>query len=115
MHFRTRIIPEAAMNIFTGNLPREFTEEGLRELFQKYGQVRTVTIIRDRYTNLSRGFGFCEMPVQTEAEAAIVGLDGMEINGRFLDVSIAVPRKSTHGKGGKEKKPDLSWRFKYLR
>ncbi len=112
------------MNIFAGNLSRELTEDDLRELFTKYGRVKSVNIIRDRYTKLSRGFGFCDMPVQEEAEAAIIGLDGMQVMGRYLDISVAVPRKpqkpgetrNGNGRpiGGKKGRPEQNWRFRYL-
>lgn len=80
------------MNIYVGNLPREATEDNLREAFEAYGKVDSVTIIKDKFTHESRGFGFVEMPVKAEAEAAIAGLNGTDMMGRTLTVNEAKPR-----------------------
>ena len=80
------------MNIYVGNLSREVTEEDLREAFEAFGQVTSTKIITDRYTGVSRGFGFVEMPARDEAQAAITGLNGKELKGRTLRVDEARPR-----------------------
>ena len=80
------------MNIYVGNLSREVTEEELRQAFEAFGQVTSVNIIKDRYTGESRGFGFVEMPTNTEAQAAITGLDGTSLKEQMLNVSKARPR-----------------------
>ena len=80
------------MNIYVGGLPREATEADVREAFQAFGQVATVTIIKDKFSGESRGFGFVEMPAKTEAESAIAGLNGKELKGRTLTVNEARPR-----------------------
>ena len=80
------------MNIYVGGLPREATEADVREAFQAFGQVATVTIIKDKFSGESRGFGFVEMPAKTEAESAIAGLNGKELKGRPLTVNEARPR-----------------------
>lgn len=85
------------MNIYVGNLDRGTTEDELREAFGEYGQVSSVTIIKDRYSGESRGFGFVEMTSQEEGQAAIVGLNGTELGGRPLTVNLARPRE---GRGG---------------
>ncbi|MEK6571935.1 MAG: RNA-binding protein [Bacteroidota bacterium] len=80
------------MNIYVGGLPREATEADVREAFQAFGQVATVTIIKDKFSGESRGFGFVEMPAKTEAESAIAGLNGKELKGRPLTVNEARAR-----------------------
>jgi len=80
------------MNIYVGNLSREVTEEDLRQAFAAFGQVATVTIIKDKFSGESRGFGFVEMPARAEAESAISGLNGKELKGRNLNVNEARPR-----------------------
>ncbi len=88
------------MNIFAGNLSRDVGEEELRQAFQAYGNVDTVSIIKDRLTGQSKGFAFIEMPIQSEAEAAIAGLNGKELKGRTITVSKARPREDRRGGGG---------------
>lgn len=80
------------MNIFVGNLARQTAEGDLQEVFAGYGQVSTVKIIKDNYSGESRGFGFVEMPVKTEADVAIYNLNGKEIKGRPLKVNEARAR-----------------------
>ncbi len=90
------------MNIYIGNLSFETTEESLRQAFEGYGEVSTVSIVTDRYTSKSRGFGFVEMASKGEAEAAITGLNGQELDGQTLNVNEARPRteKGGGGRGG---------------
>lgn len=80
------------MNIYCGNLNWQTTEADLQTAFEEYGQVSSVTIIKDRYTGQSRGFGFVEMPDDSEGQAAIDGLNGKELDGRTLRIDIARPR-----------------------
>jgi RNA recognition motif-containing protein len=80
------------MNIYVGNLSRSTTEEALRQAFENHGSVTKVNIITDRYSGDSRGFGFVEMPEQSEAEAAIAALNGQELDGWSLKVNVAKPR-----------------------
>jgi len=80
------------MNIYIGNLAREVTEDELRALFEPFGEVTRVVIIKDRYSGESRGFGFVEMPSRTAAEKAMKELDGKEFRGRNLRVNEARPR-----------------------
>ena len=87
------------MNIYVGNLSLEATEEELREEFKAFGQVASVSIIKDKYSGHSKGFGFVEMPARTEAQAAITGLNGKELKGRTLSVNESRPR-SESGRGG---------------
>ncbi|MCF6157408.1 MAG: RNA-binding protein [wastewater metagenome] len=90
------------MNIYVGNIARETTEEDLRETFKTFGQVTGVTIIKDKFTGESRGFGFVEMPSKAEAQSAITDLNGKELKGRTLTVNEARPR--VEGRGGRERR-----------
>jgi RNA recognition motif-containing protein len=88
------------MNIYVGNLSHDTTEEGLREAFEKFGQVDKVNIIMDKFSGRSKGFGFVEMASKEEAEAAISGLNNQELDGRTLNVSEARPRTERGGGRG---------------
>ncbi|MGD0232478.1 MAG: RNA-binding protein [Syntrophorhabdales bacterium] len=88
------------MNIYVGNLAYNVTEEDLRKAFEAYGQVASANVIRDQYSNQSKGFGFVEMPESAEAQAAIGGLNGKELNGRTLNVNEAKPRADRNRSGG---------------
>jgi RNA recognition motif-containing protein len=88
------------MNIYVGNLPREATEEELRGVFEGFGRIDSVNIIKDRYTGDSRGFAFIEMPDNSEAKKAISEVDGTEMMGRSLIVNEARPRQDRGSRGG---------------
>ena len=88
------------MNIYAGNLSYEVTDEDLQEAFAAFGQVSSARVIKDRDTGRSRGFGFVEMPVQAEAQAAIEGLNGKDLMGRVLNVNEARPRTDRRGGPG---------------
>ncbi len=88
------------MNIYVGNLSNSATEDDLRQAFEAFGQVSNINIIKDRFSGESRGFGFVEMPTKTEAEAAIEGLNGQEINGRAVNVNEARPKADNRRSGG---------------
>ena len=77
----------------TSNLPFTITEDKLMDLFVGFGEVSRITLITDKATGLPRGFGFVEMPTQSEAEAAIKGLNGTSIGGRAIQVNIARDRR----------------------
>ena len=81
------------MRIYLGNLPYSSTEDDIEEAFRNYGEVVSVTIIRDRDTGRSKGFGFVEMPEDGEAQSAISALNGQEMGGRVLTVNEARPRE----------------------
>lgn len=87
-------------NIFVGNLSFGATEESVRSIFEQYGTVDRVNLITDRDTGQARGFGFVEMSNSAEAERAIAGLNGTELNGRALNVNEARP-KTERGSGGR--------------
>ncbi len=88
------------MNIYVGNLAFGITEDELRQAFEAFGKVDTATIIKDKYSGQSKGFGFVEMPSGDEARAAIEGLNGKDLNGRNLNVNEARPRAEKRGGGG---------------
>jgi RNA recognition motif-containing protein len=92
---------EIRMNIYVGNLSYEVTEEDLRLAFEPFGQVESASIIKDKYSGQSKGFGFVEMPSKAEATSAIDGLNGKELKGRTVNVNEARPRsESSRGRGG---------------
>ena len=87
------------MNIYVGNLPYEATDELLEVAFTDYGEVASARVITDRYSGQSRGFGFVEMPNDTEAQAAIAAMNGKDFKGRALTVNEARPREDRGGGG----------------
>jgi RNA recognition motif-containing protein len=87
------------MNIYVGNISHQTTEEDLRQVFEGFGRVESVAIIKDKLSGESRGFGFVEMPTQAEAMAAISGLNGTELGGRSLNINEARPREDRGGGG----------------
>lgn len=88
------------MNIYVGNLSFTTSEADLREAFQAYGEVQTASIIKDKFSGESRGFGFVEMPKRDEAERAIAGLNGKDLKGRNLKVNEARARTDRPRSGG---------------
>ena len=82
------------MNIFVSNLNFKMTEDQLRDEFEKYGDVSSAKIIKDRDSGRSKGFGFVEMPDTNDANEAIKELNGADINGRTIVVNEARPRES---------------------
>jgi RNA recognition motif-containing protein len=88
-------------NLYVGNLPHSTTEDQLRELFQVHGAVDRVSIVTDRETRRSRGFGFVEMTDAGEAEKAIVALNGTDLGGRQLTVNEAKPKTDRPRSGAK--------------
>ena len=91
------------MNIYIGNLSYTVTEDSLRAMFAEFGEVESAKIIMDRFTNRSKGFGFIEMPDNSEADQAIKALNGKLIDGRNLKVNQANP-------GGKRSKKPFNRR-----
>ncbi|HYO63769.1 MAG TPA: RNA-binding protein [Pyrinomonadaceae bacterium] len=86
-----------SMKLYVGNLAFETSGENLREHFTQAGTVESATVVEDRDTGRSRGFGFVEMSSKEEGEAAIAQLDGNDLNGRNLRVNVAKPRESRDG------------------
>ncbi len=85
------------MNIYVGNLPYGATEDEVREVFAAFGQVSSVTLIKDKFTGQPRGFGFIEMPEEGEAQKAIQALNGKDFKNRSLVVNPARPREERGG------------------
>jgi RNA recognition motif-containing protein len=88
-------------NIFVGNLSYQTTQEELQAAFSHYGAVERVSIMTDRDTGQPRGFAFVEMTNRDDANRAIAGLNGTEMNGRALNVNEARPKPSGRGDGGR--------------
>ncbi len=88
-------------NIFVGNLSFQTTEADLRTAFEAFGAVSRVSIMTDRDTGRSRGFGFVEMNNDQEGDNAIAALNGSEVDGRTLNVNVARPRPERTGGGGR--------------
>jgi RNA recognition motif-containing protein len=81
------------MNIYVGDLSYDVTEDDLKAVFSEFGEVDSVNIIKDKFSGRSKGFGFVEMPNNSEADKAIEALNGTELKGRNLKVNQAKPRK----------------------
>jgi RNA recognition motif-containing protein len=79
-------------NILVGNLGPSVTEQDIRPLFEKHGAVQRFKMMTDRYTGLSRGFGFIQMKTDAEADEAIGALNGTDLNGKALKVNSARPQ-----------------------
>ncbi|UOG92403.1 MAG: RNA-binding protein [Candidatus Thiothrix sulfatifontis] len=88
------------MNIYVGNLPYKITENDLRDLFAAYGEVTSVSMIKDKMTGQSKGFGFVDMPDGAEGNAAIQGLNEQAVQGRNIKVNEAKPREDRPREGG---------------
>jgi RNA recognition motif-containing protein len=88
------------MNIYVGNLAWSVTDDDLKQAFSDHGEVISATIIKDKFTGQSRGFGFVEMPNSAEAQTAITALDGQDLKGRPLKVNEARPVERREDRGG---------------
>ncbi|MBK9316954.1 MAG: RNA-binding protein [Acidobacteria bacterium] len=89
-----------SMKLYVGNLSFNTTEEDLTRLFTEVGSVESASMVTDRDTGRSRGFGFVEMSSKAEGEAAIAKFNGSEVDGRSLTVNEAKPRENRSGGGG---------------
>lgn len=91
------------MNLYVSNLGFHVSDDDLKNLFEAYGNVTSAKVITDRETGKSRGFGFVEMPVEDEGKKAMKGLEGKEIEGRTISVTVARPKtdnRNSFGGGG---------------
>jgi RNA recognition motif-containing protein len=91
------------MNIYVGNLSAEVTEEDLRSLFSEYGNITSVKVVKDNYSGASKGFGFIELPGNTEGQKAINELNSKDLKGKKIVVNEARPKtdsRPSNGGGG---------------
>ncbi|HLP41904.1 MAG TPA: RNA-binding protein, partial [Fibrobacteria bacterium] len=88
------------MNIYVSNIPYTTTEDDLREAFASFGGVQSARIIKDKQTGKSRGFGFVEMSNDVEAQKALDGMNGAELQGRKINAREARPREEGPGRSG---------------
>jgi RNA recognition motif-containing protein len=88
------------MNIYVGNLSYDATDVTIREAFESFGEVTSARVIKDKYNGQSRGFGFVEMPAQSQAQTAIRSLNGKEILGKQISVNEARLRTDQGRTGG---------------
>ncbi|WP_261365313.1 RNA recognition motif domain-containing protein [Anatilimnocola floriformis] len=88
------------MRLYVGNLSYSTTNESLEQLFSEFGQVKSAQVVMDRDTGRSKGFGFVEMSDNSQAQAAINGLNSKDVDGRSLTVNEARPREERSGGGG---------------
>ena len=96
------------MNIYVSNLSFNVTDDDLKKFFAEYGEITSAKVVKDKFTEKSRGFGFVEMPNDTEAQKAIQGLNGGEKEGRAISVSEAKPKEEHQG-SYKVGKPNTRW------
>jgi cold-inducible RNA-binding protein len=89
-----------SMKLYVGNLAFETSSDSLKQLFAQAGTVESSTVVEDRDTGRSRGFGFVEMSSKEEGAAAIAQFNGKEVNGRNLNVNEAKPRENRNGGRG---------------
>jgi RNA recognition motif-containing protein len=89
------------MNIYVGNLPRQAVEDDLRQAFEAFGKIMSVSIIKDKFSGESKGFGFVEMPKRLEAEAAMSALNGKDFMGQAITVNEARPKSDNDRRGGR--------------
>jgi len=88
------------MDIYVGNLPYDVTDNDLQQLFSKYGTVSSARVVMDRATGRAKGFGFVEMNDRAEAEKAIAGTNGTDLNGRPLRVNESQPKPREERRSG---------------
>lgn len=88
-----------SMRIYVGNLPYNMTQAELNDLFARFGEIESTTIVTDKYSGRSRGFGFVEMSNRDQAQKAIAELDGKDFHGRKLKISEALARKDKGSPG----------------
>ena len=97
------------MNIYVGNLSYEVSQDDLREAFGAHGEVVSASVITDKFTGRSRGFGFVEMATEDQGRAAIDALNGTDLKGRNLNVNEARPRNARPRSGGRMASSRNSW------
>jgi RNA recognition motif-containing protein len=98
------------MKIYAGNLQYAMSEDELQKIFEEYGEVTSVKIITDKYSGRSKGFGFVEMPNDTEAQQAIEQLNGLEIKDRAMTVNQSIERKEGDDRNRNNHRRDNNYR-----
>lgn len=93
------------MNIYVSNLSFSVQDEDLKDFFAEYGEVSSAKVIKDKFTNRSKGFGFVEMADDAAAQKAIAELDGGVVEGRAIKVMVAKPREE---RSNNNRKPSFS-------
>ena len=93
-------------NLYVGNLPHSTTEADLRNIFAAHGAIEKITLVTDRDTGRSRGFGFVEMTNASEADNAIAALNGTDLGGRTLTINEAKPKSERPRGGGSRGRAD---------
>jgi RNA recognition motif-containing protein len=88
------------MRIYVGNLPYSATDDDLRDVFGEFGELAAAEVIKDKFSGQSKGFGFVDMPNNSEADAAIKALNETDLKGRKLTVNEARPRAERPRGGG---------------
>lgn len=101
------------MNIYVGNISRESSENEVKSAFEEYGEVASVKLIKDKFTGVSKGFGFVEMPNKEQAESAIKNLDGLRLNGRAINVAEAKPKTENGGGNRRDNKSNFGYKKNY--
>ena len=96
------------MNIYVSNLSFNASDDDLKKIFLEYGEIVSAKVVKDKFTEKSRGFGFVEMPNDAEAQKAIQGLNGREVEGRAISVIEAKPKEEHQG-SYKVGKPNTRW------
>ncbi len=97
------------MNIYVSNLSFNVEDDDLRGFFEEYGEVVSAKVIKDKFTNRSRGFGFVEMAIDAEGQKAIEELNGGMVEGRAINVTIAKPREEKSGNSGSRSYSNSKW------
>jgi len=98
------------VNLFVGNLSRDVTEAELRELFEPFGKLHSVSLAKDKFSGVSKGFAFIEMKEKSEAEAAIAALHRTQLKGQTMDITESRPREQRkQSKGGRGGGRRRSW------
>jgi len=92
-------------NLYIGNLSNEVTEDDLKANFSEVGAVLSVTIIKDKYTGLTRGFGFVEMETEKDTQEAIKKFNGGQLHGKVITVNEARPKRESGGSGQDGSRP----------
>lgn len=89
------------MNIYVGNLPHSVNEEELRTMFTEFGEVGSINLVKDRFSGQSKGFGFVDMPNNSEADVVIKSLNKSTLHGRTIKVIQAEPQRKKAGRRGR--------------